>query len=85
FLSDARENWLTRKYRVSISCRLIDKIEPNNKEDYAKGFVSHTLTIGELANQIKNGFAYGSHYHNAYRNSDNFQAADIVSVDIDEG
>jgi hypothetical protein len=78
-------SWLTRKYCVSINSRLIDKIKPKEEGDYASGFTSQSLTISELAEQIGKGFAYGSHYKNDYRNSLNFHATDIVSVDIDEG
>jgi hypothetical protein len=78
-------NWLTRSLRFSINERLIDKIRPNDIKDYADGFVSQQLTIGELVARIKQGYAYSSQFRNGYRQKINFEAADIVSVDIDGG
>ncbi|MES0171899.1 plasmid replication protein, CyRepA1 family [Mesorhizobium sp. M0006] len=74
-----------RLLKVAISTKLVDKILPKSRSAYATdGWENVELSTAELIAQISDGFAYCSHFGGS-RSTANFKAADIVSVDIDQG
>ncbi|RWM10428.1 plasmid replication protein, CyRepA1 family [Mesorhizobium sp.] len=75
-------SWLTRKMRLSINRRLIDKNVFGNKGAFTLGFEPHQLDVMELLDEVLQGYAYSAEYKGP-RNNQNFRATDLLSVDID--
>ena len=75
-------NWLTKKYRLSINRSLINKNDLNDIEAFAADFENVEYTLQELADSIKNGFAYSAELYGS-RKTANFAASGILSVNLD--
>lgn len=77
-------NWLTRKLRLSINRRLVDKT-PLHGNAFTDGFEPHQLDVkGLLGNVVIAGHAYSAEFSGPRSNS-NFKASDLLSVDVDGG
>lgn len=73
-----------RKLRLATNPHLINKNEIGGSELFAYGWENRELTLGELAEAIKQGIAYTAQLKGK-RKAANFLASDIVSVDVDRG
>ncbi|MEY9752368.1 hypothetical protein ABIF65_011805 [Bradyrhizobium japonicum] len=73
---------LTRKLKLSINRKLINKNEGNDKSLFAEGWINRSLTPKQLADSINKGIAYCCQL-DGLRKSANFLCSDIISVDID--
>ncbi|WP_189413718.1 plasmid replication protein, CyRepA1 family [Mesorhizobium sp. M00.F.Ca.ET.217.01.1.1] len=77
-----RASWLTRKLRLSINRRLIDKNSLGDEGAFVNGFVPHQLDVKALLGNIMQGYSYCAELKGPRSNS-NFKASDLLSVDID--
>lgn len=75
-------NWLTKKYRLSINRSLINKNDLNDIEAFAVDFENVEYTLKELRASIKNGFAYSAEL-TGRRTTANFAASGVLSVNLD--
>lgn len=75
--------WLEKKLRLSVNNRLINK--STLKSAHGDGFVAHKLSISELSEVVKSGFAFSYEFKKEHRSATDFIAADFVTVDIDNG
>jgi hypothetical protein len=69
--------------RLSVNNRLINK--STLKSAHGDGFIVHKLSISELSEVVKSGFAFSYEYKKEHRSAKDFVAADFVTVDIDNG
>jgi hypothetical protein len=77
-------SWLTRKLRLSINRRLVDKA-PLSGNAFTDGFEPHQVDLkGLLGNIVIAGYAYSAEFRGPRSNS-NFKASDLLSVDVDGG
>jgi hypothetical protein len=76
------ESWETKKLRLSINDKLINKNDYD--ASYITGFVNRHMTVMELLAHVSLGHAYCAEMK-GNRASGNFVASDILSVDIDHG
>lgn len=74
--------WLTRKMRLSVNRRLIDKNVLGIEGAFKFGFEPHQLDVMELLANVMQGYAYSAEFKGP-RNNQNFRATDLLSVDID--
>ncbi|MEI9406934.1 plasmid replication protein, CyRepA1 family [Mesorhizobium argentiipisi] len=74
-----------RRLKVAINPDLIDKNVRGNELLFALGWNDVELTVSEFVAQISAGVAYCSQLNGRRRKSENFHAADVVSVDVDHG
>jgi hypothetical protein len=75
---------LHRRLKLSVNPLLIDKNEGGDKRAFAYGWKNTDATIEELAEAIRDGWAYGPQFDGS-RSTKNFLCSDIASVDIDNG
>lgn len=75
-------NWLSKRLRLSINPAILNKNESGATRLYAEGWENVALTPHELAEAINAGFAYSCELKGS-RQGKNFQASDLLSVDID--
>jgi hypothetical protein len=77
--------WLTRRLRLSINRRLIDKNSLNDIGAFTDGFEPCQVDLkGLLGNIVIAGYAYSAEFRGPRSNS-NFKASDLLSVDVDGG
>lgn len=76
-------SWLTRKLRLSINTRLIDKNSLNDEGAFRNGFVPCQIDVKGLLGNIISGYAYCAELKGP-RSNKNFKASDLLSVDIDD-
>ncbi|ESZ20040.1 plasmid replication protein, CyRepA1 family [Mesorhizobium sp. L2C084A000] len=77
-------SWLTRRLRLSINRRLIDKNSLNDDGAFTNGFEPLQLDVKALLGNILCGYAYCAELRGP-RSTSNFKASDILSIDIDDG
>jgi hypothetical protein len=75
---------LHRRLKLSINPSLIDRNEGGDKRAFAYGWENTEAKIEELAEGIRDGWAYGPQFDGP-RSAKNFLCSDIASVDIDNG
>ncbi|RWE28575.1 MAG: hypothetical protein EOS78_31850 [Mesorhizobium sp.] len=75
-------SWLTRKMRLSINRRLVDKNVLKDEGAFAFGFEPYQLDVKGLLGNILQGYAYSAQF-NGSRSNSNFKASDVLSIDID--
>ena len=75
-------SWTSKKLRLSINQRLINKNELQDNDAFINGWTNKLLTIDELAQSVKQGFAYCSELK-GQRATNKFVASDIISADLD--
>lgn len=76
----------TKKLRLSINPHLVDKALDTEKRFFSHGFHPMEITIDELALAVSDdGFAFSYEYRGEQRTSNQFQATDVLAVDIDGG
>ncbi|NQZ61228.1 hypothetical protein [Crocosphaera sp.] len=73
------------RYSLSINRHHHDKTV-GNKKHYRDGFKTQELTIEELAKAVKQGFAWScATYDRSMRSKANYQQAQLIGLDIDNG
>lgn len=77
-------DFINKPLRLSINKRLINKDELGDTLAKAEGFEPCQITVNELIAHIKEGYAYCAEL-DGRRNSANFVATDILSIDVDGG
>ncbi|MGF6901892.1 plasmid replication protein, CyRepA1 family [Paraburkholderia sp. GAS348] len=78
---------MSRKLKVAVNRRIINKIEKDNKELFgalAREFENVEVSLAELAESVDAGYPFCSQHHDTRRNA-NFICSDILAVDIDDG
>lgn len=75
---------LTRRLRLAINPKLINKNEANDESLFKSGWLNQELTPAELALKINDGVAYCCELSGS-RRRENFVASGVLSVDIDGG
>lgn len=76
-------SWLDKPLRISTSESFHNK-QHSDVSAFSDGWVNQELSIAELADWVQHGLAYCSELKGS-RNSKNFTASGILSVDIDDG
>ena len=71
-----------RKLKISMNPCLIDKNISGDKRLFTEGYQNVDADLGELAEAITSGWAYGPQL-NGPRRTSNFACSDIAPVDID--
>jgi len=74
--------WLAKLLPLSINRRLINKNELNDIEAYKEGFEAMEITAVQLADMVKQGYAYAPQMRGV-RKATNFLRSGIISLDID--
>ncbi len=76
---------MSDKIKLSYNNGIINKPLRNESIPYATGFRSIDVSIDELIDLIKKGYAFSAQFKNGYRKTENFICSDFVAVDIDSG
>lgn len=71
--------------KVSISKGFMNKTPINSKLAYQSGFTSCEISLFELGCAIDDGLTFSYQFRDGIRSAENFQATDILAIDIDYG
>lgn len=71
-------------FRCSINRNLINKNDSGQVRFFSEGFVPAELTGHQLLDEVLQGHAF-SYVFSGGRDTDNFEATDILAVDVDKG
>ena len=77
-------SWLQKPLQLSVNNRIYNKNELGDIQAFVEGWVNQELTIDQLAQSVRQGFAYSCQLKNT-RNAKNFIASGVLSVDVDDG
>lgn len=74
-----------KTYKLSLSTGFINKTPIKNKLAYSEGFKPHELSLIDLAKAIDLGMTFSYQFRDEKRAAENFEASDILAIDIDYG
>jgi len=74
-----------KTYKLSLSMGFINKTPIKNKLAYKEGFQTFELTLRELREAIDLGMTLSYQFRDEKRSAENFEASDILAIDIDYG
>ena len=72
-----------KKIKLSVRHDIVNKANEAEKLLLGKGWKNVEITVDELIDHIKQGFAYTHQFTGGHRTKDNFVLADILIADID--
>src|SRR5215203_5939836 len=72
-----------RKLKLAFNPNLIDKNAAGDNRLFVTGFVNTEATVEEIAEGVREGWAFCPQMSGP-RSAKNFQASDVVAVDVDE-
>ena len=72
-------------YGCSIAPRIVNKNERDDQAAFKDGFKSGAVSVNQLKEFIKNGWAFSYAYKHDLRSSSNFIGTEILAADIDGG
>src|SRR5271169_1770745 len=71
--------------KIAINPHIIDKASRTVLSEHTGTFQNVDLTAAELAQDIKNGYAFCAQHKNKWRQQSNFTESGFLAVDIDHG